>query len=128
MHPAHPGGRRLGAGTRHPAVPRPGEPCRPAASNTFTVTDTGGRGTLFDTPALDPPQAGFPGMGAVVERPVVVRDADGQRAIAIRSMAYLSLACDPRRVDGADAARFPITVRDRLEAGRFAGERGGGQD
>jgi pyruvate dehydrogenase E2 component (dihydrolipoamide acetyltransferase) len=86
---------------------------------TFTLTNTGSRGALFDTPIINQPQVGILGTGAVVKRPVVVTDEDGGETIAIRSMAYLALTYDHRIVDGADAARFLTTVKERLEEGSF---------
>jgi 2-oxoglutarate dehydrogenase E2 component (dihydrolipoamide succinyltransferase) len=86
---------------------------------TFTLTNTGSRGALFDTPIINQPQVAILGTGAVVRRPVVVTDADGGETIAIRSMAYLALSYDHRIVDGADAARFLSTMKARLEEGRF---------
>ncbi|GAB2676351.1 2-oxoglutarate dehydrogenase, E2 component, dihydrolipoamide succinyltransferase [Thalassiella azotivora] len=86
---------------------------------TFTLTNTGSRGALFDTPIINQPQVGILGTGAVVKRPVVVTDADGGETIAIRSMAYLALSYDHRLVDGADAARFLTAVKERLEEGAF---------
>ncbi len=92
------------------------------AGGTFTLTNTGSRGALWDTPILVPGQVGILATGAVVERPVVVRHRDGERAIAIRSMAHLALTYDHRLVDGADAARFLTAVKTRLEAGQFDSE------
>jgi pyruvate dehydrogenase E2 component (dihydrolipoamide acetyltransferase) len=86
---------------------------------TFTLTNTGSRGALFDTPIINQPQVGILGTGAVVKRPVVVTDPDGGETIAIRSMAYLALSYDHRIVDGADAARFLSTMKRRLEEGQF---------
>jgi pyruvate dehydrogenase E2 component (dihydrolipoamide acetyltransferase) len=86
---------------------------------TFTLTNTGSRGALFDTPIINQPQVGILGTGAVVKRPVVVTDEDGGETIAIRSMAYLALTYDHRIVDGADAARFLMTIKERLEEGSF---------
>ena len=91
---------------------------------TFTLTNTGSRGALFDTPIINQPQVGILGTGAVVKRAVVVDDEDLGEVIAIRSMVYLALTYDHRIVDGADAARFLTTVRERLEAGQFHGELG----
>src|SRR5690606_18525272 len=90
---------------------------------TFTITNTGSRGALFDTPILNKPQVGMLGTGVVVKRPVVVDSPDGE-VIAIRSMVYLSLTYDHRLVDGADAARFLTTIKRRLEEGRFEGQLG----
>ena len=86
---------------------------------TFTLTNTGSRGALFDTPIINQPQVGILGTGTVVKRPVVV-DAPGVgETIAVRSMIYLALSYDHRIVDGADAARFLTTMKTRLEAGAF---------
>jgi pyruvate dehydrogenase E2 component (dihydrolipoamide acetyltransferase) len=92
------------------------------SGGTFTLTNTGSRGALWDTPILVPGQVAILGTGAVVERPVVLVRPDGERVIAIRSMAYLALTYDHRLVDGADAARFLTTIKDRLEAGHFDSE------
>jgi len=86
---------------------------------TFTLTDSGRRGVLWDTPIPVPGQVGILSTGTVVERPMVVRLPDGERGIAIRSVAHFALTYDQRAVDGVDAARFLSTVKDRLEAGRF---------
>jgi pyruvate dehydrogenase E2 component (dihydrolipoamide acetyltransferase) len=86
---------------------------------TFTVTNTGSRGALFDTPIINQPQVAILGTGAVVKRPVVVDDPDLGETIAVRSMCYLALSYDHRIVDGADAARFLGTVKQRLEEGAF---------
>src|SRR5829696_393657 len=91
---------------------------------TFTLTNTGSRGALFDTPIINQPQVGILGTGAVVKRPVVVDDPDLGEVIAVRSMAYLALTYDHRIVDGADAARFLGTVKDRLEGGAFESDLG----
>jgi pyruvate dehydrogenase E2 component (dihydrolipoamide acetyltransferase) len=91
---------------------------------TFTVTNTGSRGALFDTPILNQPQVGILGTGAVVKRPVVVNDPTLGEVVAVRSMVYLALTYDHRIVDGADAARFLVAVKDRLEEGDFAAELG----
>ena len=91
---------------------------------TFTLTNTGSRGALFDTPIINQPQVAILGTGSVVKRPVVVQDPDLGEVIAVRSMVYLALTYDHRIVDGADAARFLTTVRERLEAGQFEGELG----
>ena len=86
---------------------------------TFTLTNTGSRGALFDTPIINQPQVGILGTGAVVKRAVVVDDGDGGETIAIRSMVYLALSYDHRIVDGADAARFLTHMKQRLEEGAF---------
>ncbi|MEO7982348.1 MAG: 2-oxoglutarate dehydrogenase, E2 component, dihydrolipoamide succinyltransferase, partial [Sporichthyaceae bacterium] len=91
---------------------------------TFTLTNTGSRGALFDTPIINQPQVGILGTGAVVKRAVVVDDPDLGETIAIRSMAYLALSYDHRLVDGADAARFLSTVKARLEEGSFESDLG----
>ena len=91
---------------------------------TFTVTNTGSRGALFDTPIINQPQVAILGLGAVVKRPMVVRGEDGGESIAIRSMVYLSLSYDHRVVDGADAARFLVTLKERLEGGAFESDVG----
>jgi 2-oxoglutarate dehydrogenase E2 component (dihydrolipoamide succinyltransferase) len=88
------------------------------SAGTFTVTNTGSRGALFDTPILVPGQVGILGIGAVVERPVVVRRSTGEPAIAIRDMAHLALTYDHRLIDGADAARFLMFIKQRLEIER----------
>ena len=91
---------------------------------TFTLTNTGSRGALFDTPIINQPQVAILGVGSVVKRPVVVQDPGLGEVIAVRSMVYLALTYDHRIVDGADAARFLVTVKQRLEAGQFQGELG----
>jgi 2-oxoglutarate dehydrogenase E2 component (dihydrolipoamide succinyltransferase) len=91
---------------------------------TFTITNTGSRGALFDTPIINQPQVAILGLGAVVKRAMVVKGADGGETIAIRSMVYLALSYDHRVVDGADAARFLVTLKDRLEEGRFESDLG----
>nr|BFF13896.1 hypothetical protein GCM10025699_51990 [Microbacterium flavescens] len=93
------------------------------AGGTFTVTNTGSRGALFDTPVVFLPQVAILGTGVVVKRPVVVK-VDGGEAIAVRSMVYLALSYDHRIVDGADAARFLVAVKTRLEAGDFSAKLG----
>ena len=94
------------------------------SGGTFTVTNTGSRGALFDTPIINQPQVAILGTGAVVKRPVVVTDSSGQDVIAIRSMVYLALSYDHRLVDGADAARFLSTMKARLEEASFDAELG----
>jgi 2-oxoglutarate dehydrogenase E2 component (dihydrolipoamide succinyltransferase) len=86
---------------------------------TFTLTNTGSRGALFDTPVVFLPQVAILGTGVVTKRPVVVTDANGQDAISIRSMVYLALSYDHRLVDGADASRFLVDVKARLEDANF---------
>ena len=94
------------------------------SGGTFTVTNTGSRGALFDTPIVNLPQVAILGTGAVVKRPVAVTDDNGQDVIAIRSMVYLALSYDHRLVDGADAARFLSTMKARLEEATFDAELG----
>lgn len=91
---------------------------------TFTLTNTGSRGALFDTPIINQPQVAILGIGTVVKRPMVVRGEDGGESIAIRSMVYLALSYDHRVVDGADAARFLVTLKERLEGGAFESDLG----
>jgi 2-oxoglutarate dehydrogenase E2 component (dihydrolipoamide succinyltransferase) len=90
----------------------------------FTLTNTGSRGALFDTPILNQPQVGMLGTGAVVKRAVVVDDEEHGEIIVPRSMVYLALTYDHRLVDGADAARFLVTIKERLEGGAFQSELG----
>ncbi len=94
------------------------------AGGTFTLTNTGSRGALFDTPIINQPQVGILGTGSVVKRAVVVDDPELGEVITVRSMVYLALTYDHRLVDGADAARFLLTVEDRLEEGAFEAELG----
>jgi len=94
------------------------------AGGTFTLTNTGSRGALFDTPIINQPQVAILGTGIVVRRPVVVEDPALGEVIAVRSMVYLALTYDHRLVDGADAARFLTTVKNRLEEGAFETELG----
>ncbi|MEU8182623.1 2-oxoglutarate dehydrogenase, E2 component, dihydrolipoamide succinyltransferase [Micromonospora sp. NPDC049044] len=94
------------------------------AGATFTLTNTGSRGALFDTPIVPSPQSAMLGTGAVVKRPVVVNDPELGEVVAIRSMVYLAMSYDHRLIDGADAARFLTAVKERLEAGNFESELG----
>ena len=89
------------------------------SGGTFTVTNTGSRGALFDTPVVFLPQSAILGTGIVTKRAAVVKDADGNDAIGIRSMVYLALSYDHRIIDGADASRYLMQVKTRLEAGNF---------
>ena len=89
------------------------------AGGTFTITNTGSRGALFDTPILNQPQVGMLGTGAVVKRPVVITHPELGETIAIRQMVYLALTYDHRLVDGADAARYLTAVKKRLEEAQF---------
>jgi 2-oxoglutarate dehydrogenase E2 component (dihydrolipoamide succinyltransferase) len=94
------------------------------ANATFTLTNTGSRGALFDTPIFPQPQVAMLGTGAVVKRAVVVDDQRLGEIIVPRSMVYLALSYDHRLVDGADAARFLATIKERLESGAFEAELG----
>lgn len=89
------------------------------SGGTFTLTNTGSRGALFDTPVVFLPQSAILGTGVVAKRPVVVTDENGQDSIAIRSMVYLALSYDHRLIDGADASRFLVDVKARLEEANF---------
>jgi pyruvate dehydrogenase E2 component (dihydrolipoamide acetyltransferase) len=92
------------------------------AGGSFTLTNTGSRGALFDTPIINQPQVGILGTGAVVKRAVVIDDPNAGEVIGVRHIVYLALTYDHRMVDGADAARFLRTVKSRLEAGEFEAE------
>ncbi len=94
------------------------------SGSTFTITNTGSGGALFDTPVLNMPETAIMGVGTIVKRPVVMKGADGADVIAIRSMVYLSLSYDHRLVDGADASRFLMDVKKRLEEGAFEADLG----
>jgi pyruvate dehydrogenase E2 component (dihydrolipoamide acetyltransferase) len=94
------------------------------AGGTFTLTNTGSRGALFDTPIINQPQVGILGTGAVVKRAVVIEDPNLGELIVPRSMVYLALSYDHRIVDGADAARFLVTMKERLQGGHFEGDLG----
>ncbi|PHP52143.1 2-oxoglutarate dehydrogenase, E2 component, dihydrolipoamide succinyltransferase, partial [Actinomyces ruminis] len=109
----------LAARTRDNKV-EPGE----LSGATFTITNTGSGGALFDTPIINQPEVAILGLGAITRQPRVVKDADGNEVIAVRSVCYLSLSYDHRLVDGADASRYLMTVKKRLEEGDFAGELG----
>ncbi|MDO5677831.1 MAG: 2-oxoglutarate dehydrogenase, E2 component, dihydrolipoamide succinyltransferase, partial [Propionibacteriaceae bacterium] len=94
------------------------------SGGSFTITNYGSAGTLFDTPIVNQPEVAILGTGALVKRPVVVEDRFGTESIAIRHMMYLSLSYDHRLIDGAVAARFLSAVKERLEDGDFGGEFG----
>lgn len=94
------------------------------AGGTFTITNIGSQGALFDTPILIPPQAAMLGTGAIVKRPRVVIDEGGNESIGVRSVAYFPLTYDHRLIDGADAGRFLTTIRQRLEEGAFEADLG----
>jgi len=89
------------------------------SGGTFTLTNTGSRGALFDTPIINQPQVAILGTGSIVKRPVVIDDPNLGETIAVRHMMFLALTYDHRLVDGADAARFLTDVKERLEAGQF---------
>jgi len=94
------------------------------SGGTFTITNIGSQGALFDTPILVPPQAAMLGTGAIVKRPRVIIDEAGNESIGVRSVCYLPMTYDHRLIDGADAGRFLTTVRRRLEEGAFEAELG----
>ncbi|MGO2541203.1 MAG: 2-oxo acid dehydrogenase subunit E2, partial [Specibacter sp.] len=94
------------------------------SGGTFSITNIGSVGALFDTPIINQPNVAILGTGAIVKRAVVVADADGDDTIAIRHMMYLCLTYDHRLVDGADAGRFLQTLKVRLEAGAFEADLG----
>jgi 2-oxoglutarate dehydrogenase E2 component (dihydrolipoamide succinyltransferase) len=94
------------------------------SGGTFSLTNLGSNGALFDTPIIQQPQVGILGVGVVKKRPVVITDESGDDTIAIRSMAYLALTYDHRLVDGADAGRFLTTIKNRLEEGAFEADLG----
>ena len=94
------------------------------SGSTFTITNTGSGGALFDTPIINQPEVAILGLGAIQKQPRVIKDADGNEVIAIRSVCYLALSYDHRLVDGGDAARYLMTVKKRLEEGDFGGELG----
>ncbi|MGO1285864.1 MAG: 2-oxoglutarate dehydrogenase, E2 component, dihydrolipoamide succinyltransferase [Brachybacterium sp.] len=94
------------------------------AGATFTITNTGSGGALWDTPIVPAPQVGILGTGTITKRPAVIQNAEGDDTIAIRSMMYLFLSYDHRMVDGGDAARFLTSMKKRLEEGAFEAELG----
>ena len=91
---------------------------------TFTITNTGSGGALFDTPIVAHPNVAILGTGTITKRPAVVQNAEGDDSIAIRSMMYIFLSYDHRLIDGADAARFLSYMKKRLEAGDFESDLG----
>ncbi|WP_448317598.1 2-oxoglutarate dehydrogenase, E2 component, dihydrolipoamide succinyltransferase, partial [Streptomyces sp. CO7] len=93
------------------------------AGGTFSISNTGSRGALFDTIIVPPNQVAILGIGATVKRPAVIETEDGP-VIAVRDMTYLTLSYDHRLVDGADAARYLTAVKAILEAGEFEVELG----
>lgn len=94
------------------------------SGGTFTITNIGSQGALFDTPILVPPQAAMLGTGAIVKRPRVIVDEFGNESIGVRSICYLPLTYDHRLIDGADAGRFLTTIKHRLEEGAFEADLG----
>ena len=92
------------------------------AGGTFTITDYGSYGALFDTPIVNQPEVAILGTGALVKRPVVVTNEFDEDTIVIRDMMYLSLSYDHRLIDSAVAARFLSSIKARLEEGDFSGE------
>ncbi|MCF2706401.1 2-oxoglutarate dehydrogenase, E2 component, dihydrolipoamide succinyltransferase [Arcanobacterium haemolyticum] len=94
------------------------------SGSTFTITNTGSAGALFDTPIINQPEVAILGVGTIVKRPGIVKDADGNETIGIRSMVYLALSYDHRIVDGADAGRYLSDLRKRLESGDFESDLG----
>ncbi|TSD55554.1 2-oxoglutarate dehydrogenase, E2 component, dihydrolipoamide succinyltransferase [Aeromicrobium piscarium] len=94
------------------------------SGGTFSLTNLGSNGALFDTPIINQPQSAILGVGSIVRRPVVMTDEHGNDSIAVRSMAYLALTYDHRIIDGADAGRFLTAVKQRLESAAFEGELG----
>ncbi len=98
------------------------------SGGTFTITNIGSQGALFDTPILVPPQAAMLGTGAIVKRPRVIVDEFGNESIGVRSVCYLPLTYDHRLIDGADAGRFVTTIKRRLEEGAFEADLGSVDD
>jgi 2-oxoglutarate dehydrogenase E2 component (dihydrolipoamide succinyltransferase) len=94
------------------------------SGSTFTITNTGSAGALFDTPIINQPEVAILGIGTIVKRPSVIHDAEGNEAIGIRSTVYLALSYDHRIVDGADAGRYLSDLKRRLEAGDFQADLG----
>ncbi|AWE42543.1 MULTISPECIES: 2-oxoglutarate dehydrogenase, E2 component, dihydrolipoamide succinyltransferase [unclassified Actinobaculum] len=109
----------LAARTRNSTI-KPDE----LSGSTFTITNTGSTGALFDTPIINQPEVAILGIGGIVKRPAAVRDADGNEVIGLRSMVYLALSYDHRLVDGADAGRYLKDLKARLEAGDFEADLG----
>ena len=94
------------------------------SGSTFTITNTGSAGALFDTPIINQPEVAILGVGTIVKRPAAIKDADGNEAIGIHSFVYLALSYDHRLVDGADAGRYLSDLKKRLESGDFEGDLG----
>ncbi len=114
------GHRRPGRQGPRPTRSRPDE----LSGATFTISNTGSRGALFDTIIVPPNQVAILGIGATVKRPGRHRDPERGQTIAVRDMTYLTLSYDHRLVDGADAARYLTAVKAILEAGEFEVELG----
>ena len=93
------------------------------SGGTFTITNYGSAGALFDTPIINKPESAILGTGALVKRPVVLSTDDGD-VIAVRDMMYISMTYDHRLIDGAKAALFLSAVKARLEGGDFGAEFG----
>jgi pyruvate dehydrogenase E2 component (dihydrolipoamide acetyltransferase) len=94
------------------------------SGGTFTITNIGSAGALFDTPIINQPQVAILGTGKITKQPTVVTGPDGDDVIAIRSVCYLPLTYDHRIVDGADAGRFVSAIKARLEEGAFEADLG----
>ena len=94
------------------------------SGGTFTITNIGSAGALFDTPIINQPQVAILGTGVITKQPTVIAGADGDDVIAIRSVCYLPLTYDHRLVDGADAGRFVSAIKARLEEGAFEADLG----
>ncbi|MBW0119368.1 2-oxo acid dehydrogenase subunit E2, partial [Pseudonocardia abyssalis] len=94
------------------------------SGGTFTITNIGSAGALFDTPIINQPQVAILGTGVITKQPMVITGADGDDVIAVRSVCYLPLTYDHRLVDGADAGRFVSAIKARLEEGAFEADLG----
>ncbi|HEU5265181.1 MAG TPA: 2-oxo acid dehydrogenase subunit E2, partial [Jatrophihabitans sp.] len=94
------------------------------SGGTFTITNLGSVGALWDTPIINKPQVAILGPGAVVKRAVVIDDPDLGETIAVRHMVHLALTYDHQLIDGADAGRFLTTIKRRLEDGAFEADLG----
>ena len=94
------------------------------SGGTFTITNIGSSGALFDTPIINQPQVAILGTGAITKEPKVITGPDGDDVIAIRSICYLPLTYDHRLIDGADAGRFVTAIRERLQEGAFEADLG----
>jgi pyruvate dehydrogenase E2 component (dihydrolipoamide acetyltransferase) len=94
------------------------------SGSTISITNTGSRGAVWDTPIINQPNAAIFATPAIVKRPVVVDDPDLGEVVAVRHMMYGILTYDHRIVDGADAARFLVKVKEVLEEADFEGDLG----